>query len=108
MAISKKYSRPIVVDGVAYRWKIDPEPSASEFDYAGSMVAYVQLAENPCSVLCVQCGLRSENILGAPGVVVTPRRIAAAIRAAIIAGWTPAEPGAPLNIHLPLIESQES
>ena len=101
MAISKKYSRRIVVDGVEYRWKIAPRPSDPEFDYAGSMVASVQLAENAGQVLFVSCGLRKGNILSRPGAIVTPRRIAAAIRNALVAGWQPSKRGQPFLTQLP-------
>ncbi len=47
MAIRKTGSRRIVVDGVSYRWRISPRPTPGEFDYVGSMIASVQLAEAP-------------------------------------------------------------
>jgi hypothetical protein len=101
MAVRKRASRRIVVDGVEYRWRIAPRPTNGEFDYAGSMVASVQRAENSGQVLFVSCGLRAGNILGQPGVSVTPRGIAGAIRNALAAGWRPNERGEPFRIQLP-------
>src|SRR5262245_780532 len=101
MAISKKYSRRIVVDGAAYRWRIAPRPTPGEFDYAGQMIASVQHAESPGQVLFVACGLRDGNILGVPGARVTPQGIADAIRAALAAGWRPTDAGSPFRITLP-------
>jgi hypothetical protein len=101
MAVRKTGSRRIVVDGVEYRWRIAPRPTDVEFDYAGSMVASVQLAKNAGQVLFVSCGLRAGNILDQPGVVVTPRQIAAAIRSALADGWQPAERGKPFRTPLP-------
>jgi hypothetical protein len=106
MAIRKTGSRRITIDGVEYRWRIAPRPTIGEFDYAGSMVASVQLAETPGQVLFVACGLRHGNILGAPGAVVTPRQIAETIRAAIAAGWTPAQPGPVFRIVLSPVDRQ--
>lgn len=100
MAMSKKYSRRITVDGVVYRWLITPRPTVMEFDYAGAMIAMVQLAEEPAALLFVNCGLRAGNILSVPGAVVTPRRIANSIRAALAAGWKPKEVGAKFRIAL--------
>ena len=100
MAVRKRGSRPIVIGGIAYRWRIAPEPDDLEFDYASAMCASVQLAEKPGQVLFVRCGLRHGNILDTPGVRVTPRRIAATIRAALAAGWLPEASGSPQSIDL--------
>jgi hypothetical protein len=101
MAIRKKGSRRIVVDGVEYRWRIAPLPTRSEEDYACAMTASVQRAENAGQVLFVLCGLRAGNILGRPGAVVTPRQIAAAIRNALATGWKPDQSGEPFRTKLP-------
>ncbi len=101
MAVRKTGSRRIVVEGVEYRWRIAPRPTPGEFDYAGSMVASVQLAEHAGQVLFVQCGLRHGNIRDLPGAIVTPRRIALAIQNALAAGWQPNERGEPFRIALP-------
>ena len=106
MAIRKTGSRRIVVDGIAYRWRIAPRPTPGEFDYAGPMIASIQLAEPPGQVLFVNCGLRDGNILGIPAAVVTPRRIADAIRAALAAGWQPQEPGEPFRVIMPTVKPE--
>lgn len=107
VAISKRYSRRITADGVVYRWLIGHRPTSGEFDYAGAMVAAVQLADEPGGILFVNCGLRAGNILGVTGAVVTPRGIATAIRAALVGGWKPREVGVPFRISLPT-ETEDS
>ncbi|MBX9584424.1 MAG: hypothetical protein K2X87_29335 [Gemmataceae bacterium] len=101
MAVRKTGSRPITVDGVVYRWRIARRPSDEEFGWAEPMTASVGLATGRGRVLFVRCGLRHGNIRDQPGAVVTPRRIAAAIRAALAKGWEPAGKGPPLVIDLP-------
>jgi hypothetical protein len=108
MALRKVGSRPIIVDGVTYRWRIAPRPNPNEFDYGNSMVASVQHAESLGQVLFVRCGLRHGNILGTPGVRVTPRRIAATIRAAVADGWTPTVSGDARRIDLVEISEPEA
>ena len=47
MAISKKYSRRIVVDGIAYRWRVPPEVSYDAHIHDGHIIANVWLEEQP-------------------------------------------------------------
>src|SRR5262249_24217574 len=100
MAIPKKHSRRIVVDGVVYRWRIPPEPNYDQGHF-GQLVVTVWRDEEPnCCLLYLLGGDRPDNLHGAVGEVLTPRRIADAIRAALAAGWDPAEhrPGRVLRL----------
>jgi hypothetical protein len=91
MAISKKHSRRIVVDGVVYRWRIPPKPNYDQGHF-GQLVVTVWRDEEPNGcVLSLLGGDRPDNFHRAVGEVVTPRRIATAIRASLAAGWNPAE-----------------
>jgi len=93
VAISKKYSRRVVVDGVAYRWKIDPEPCYDQGSYFG-LVVRVWRDDAPNCVLYLFGGARPDTVSHGQAEVVTPRRVAASVRAALAAGWNPAGAGA--------------
>lgn len=53
MAIPKKGSRLITVDGVVYRWRIRHKPTYCQDDGWGPMTFAVQLADSPAAVLLV-------------------------------------------------------
>ncbi|WP_439631218.1 hypothetical protein [Gemmata sp.] len=93
MAISKKYSRRIVVDGEAYRWRVRAEVFY-QTGYDGLLVATVWSEPGPGQVLTV-VGDRHPNCRYLDGYAAatdtfTPKRIADAIREALRSGWKPA------------------
>lgn len=60
----------------------------------GTALSYAVQHSSGGSVLVVYAaGSRAENWLGLPAAVVTPARVAAAIRRAVTAGWLPTGPG---------------
>jgi hypothetical protein len=93
MAIRKTGSRRIVVDGIEYRWRVRRKSTYIQAAFACSFVVSVQVAEASGQVLHVTAGARPDNWTQTPGEVVTPAPLAATIRAALKAGWKPAEPG---------------
>jgi hypothetical protein len=101
MAISKKYSRRIVVDGVSYRWRIPPEPNYDQGGPQGHLVVTIWSEAHPGCVLYAVGGARPDNWHHAVGEIVTPRRIAEGIRAALAAGWNPAEGERGFRLALP-------
>jgi hypothetical protein len=101
VAISKKYSRRIVVDGVAYRWRIPPEVEYDQTAHDGHLIINVWLEEGAGQTLRLLGGLHPTRQQAAPNVVVTPRRVADAIRAAVRAGWTPTTPNRTFLFDLP-------
>jgi hypothetical protein len=98
VAISKKYSRRIVVDGVAYRWKIDPEPDYDQW-HLGELVVRVWRDDTPNCVLHLLGGRRPEMVPHGQADTITPRRVAAGVRTALARGWNPAGAG---GFHLAL------
>src|SRR3954470_6130034 len=100
MAMSKKYSRRIVVDGITYRWRIPPGPDYDPGHY-GELWATVWCDERPECILYLIGGPRPDNWHHVVEVVVTPRDIAAGIRAALQAGWNPGERGGIFSARLP-------
>ena len=93
MAISKKGSRTITVNGIAYRWVVSPD--------SGYAVVVVELEPNPGERLLGYCnpftearspdagGLRLNTIHR----TISPGAVTRLIRAALERGWQPAKKG---------------
>ncbi|HEX4793554.1 MAG TPA: hypothetical protein VH370_07180 [Humisphaera sp.] len=100
MATRKVGSRPIVVDGVAYRWRIRHRATNLQSDYGvGTLHVAVQLAADPGSVLQLRTDRphpadwnREREI-----VPVLPSDVEIWIRQAISLGWSPAKNGPTFN-----------
>jgi hypothetical protein len=96
MAITKRGSRRIVVDGARYRWTVRRKPSYSQALVESSLTFAVELETANGSVLVVDTGTaRPDNWLKAPTSVVTPKLVEHSVRAAIAKGWRPAVKGKP-------------
>jgi hypothetical protein len=96
MAITKRGSRRIVVDGARYRWTVRRKPSYSQALAESRLTFAVELETANGSVLVVDTGTaRSDNLLKAPTSVVTPKLVEQSVRAAIAKGWRPAVKGKP-------------
>ena len=94
MAIPRKGSRLITVDGTNYRWSIRPRPTYSQAVAWRPLTFAVELAETPGQVLSVTTVLpRPDNWLGLRSEPVTPRIVEQTIRAARLAGWEPHRSG---------------
>lgn len=108
MAIPKKGTRKIVVDGVAYRWYI-----RRNGDYHGALTVAVELAANDsASILVVDFhtprpGSFTALFYGYPKISITPKDVVTHIRAALAAGWNPLQPGSPF-IYLPDVPPTET
>ena len=88
MALNRKNSRQIQVNGRAYRWTV--------FENSGWLDVTVQLAEGTGQKLVVQTG----DFSGAtpeidPGVAITPANVRDYILKAITLGWMPTASGPP-------------
>jgi hypothetical protein len=97
VALTTKGSRPIVVDGVAYRWNVRRKPSYGQLLGESNLVFAVERSDVSGQVLVVDTGqVRADSALSPDeSATVTPARVAGAIRSALAAGWTPAKPGSP-------------
>jgi hypothetical protein len=99
VAIPKKGSRLITVEGQVFRWTVRPKPTYSEGAFASPMVFAVEAAERPGRVLHVALGRpRPDNWLLQGTSPVTPSEVERCIRRALQSGWIPAEPGAPFEM----------
>ncbi len=95
MATRKTGSRRIVVDGVAYRWRIRQRETYSQTGYGcGKVHLTVELAEQPGAILMLYTDRPHPADWGTKVVVpVLPSDVAGWVREALAAGWTPAQPG---------------
>ncbi|MBD0676208.1 hypothetical protein [Streptomyces sp. CBMA156] len=100
MALARKGSRRIVVDGTEYRWRVRRQHWCC--DYEGTTLGYaVQDARRPGTKLVVDTGRPTlRDPAAVPAQVVMPREVAAGIRAARAQGWTSRSDGSPLTLRL--------
>lgn len=101
MALVRKGSRQIVVDGVTYRWRIRHKPSYSQGNGWTPLTFAVEDATDPGTTLVVRTGhAHPQNWLGLPTKPVLPADVMHAIRTARSQGWTPTTSGSPFLLKL--------
>src|SRR5689334_10214455 len=90
MAIRKVGRRRVVVDGVAYLWRVRRRPPYCQGNAWGPLSVSVQLYERPGDVLVVDLDRpRPDNWLGRPSSALRPSEIAGLVRRALATGWRP-------------------
>ncbi|WP_193318966.1 hypothetical protein [Nonomuraea phyllanthi] len=94
MAMPKKGTRLITVDGTAYRWRVSHRPGHTGGDDLHPLTFAVERAEEPAGVLVVSlpCA-RADNRHGRRTIVVRPLLVAGCVRRAVEHGWNPAREG---------------
>ncbi|MFF3439817.1 hypothetical protein [Streptosporangium sp. NPDC002721] len=94
MAIPKKGSRLITVDGVAYRWRVRHKPTYSQGNAWGPLTFAVEPADGSGRVLLVSlpCS-RPDAWLGERSMTIRPALVTATIRRALDHGWDPRRTG---------------
>ncbi len=99
MALVRKGSRRIVVDGTVYRWRIRHKPSYCQ-GLAWTPLSYaVEQVDSAGTVLVVKTGQpHPSNWINAPAAPVRPADVANGIRAALAHGWSPSRPGKPFVV----------
>ncbi|MFC7529624.1 hypothetical protein [Actinoplanes sp. GCM10030250] len=94
MALVKKGSRVITVDGLAYRWRVRRRPTYPQGVAATPLSFAVERADRRGAVLIATMpGAHPSNWIGAAGVSVVPSIVAAVIRRARAQGWQADRPG---------------
>ncbi|MER5479948.1 hypothetical protein ABT026_23705 [Streptomyces sp. NPDC002734] len=106
MALNRKGSRRITVDGREYRWRIRRQASCGQGCCGEAPLTYaVEAAGTPRAagtVLYVTTGhLRPDNVFCSESVPVLPSQVAAGIRAALADGWRPAASGSAFRLTQP-------
>ncbi|WP_055591152.1 hypothetical protein [Peterkaempfera griseoplana] len=103
MALVRRGSRLIAVDGAEYRWRVRPRPTYCQgMGWSALTFAVERVHEAdgvPGTVLVVDVGAaRPDNWLGRPSMSVLPSTVAAAVRLALAGGWEPERPGRPFLV----------
>ncbi|WP_299540721.1 hypothetical protein [uncultured Streptomyces sp.] len=99
MALVKKGSRRIVVDGTTYRWRLRGRPTYSQGMAWRPLTFAVEHAETPGTTLVITTNKpHSANWVGTAAVPVLPSEVAASIRAARAVGWVAENPGSPFRL----------
>lgn len=97
MAIPKKGSRTITVDGVEYRWRVRSRPTYSQALAQSPLSFAVELEAEGQSTLTVRTGAtRPDSWIMPSQSLVTSASVERAIRQALAQGWNPQEAG---NAH---------
>ena len=86
MAMPRRGSRRIVVDGVPFRWRVRAQPTYSQLLGWTPLTVGVEPVDGGSVLVLVFAGVRPDAALGAAEVA-TPARVAEAIRGARAAGW---------------------
>jgi hypothetical protein len=101
MAIPKKGSRPITVDGSDYRWLIRRKPTYVQGNGWTPMTLAISAAFPRATSLVVTLATnRPDAWVGAEVNAITPHNVAALIRLGIARGWNPATPGGQLQMDV--------
>ncbi|MCF4139469.1 hypothetical protein L1856_25910 [Streptomyces sp. Tue 6430] len=94
MALVRKGSRRIVVDGTAYRWRLRGRPTYFQGLAWSPCTFAVEHADTPGMTLVVTTNQpHPSNWIGREAEPVLPAGVAAAVRLALGEGWTPTAPG---------------
>ncbi|ACZ86585.1 hypothetical protein [Streptosporangium roseum] len=101
MAMPRKGSRPINVDGTAFRWRIRRRPTHRQGDGWSPLTVTVERPEEPGRVLVVSLPFaRPDNPLGERTTAVRPVLVAGCIRRALDQGWNPGQPGSAFTLTI--------
>ncbi len=96
MAIAKRGSRRIVVDGQVYRWRLQKRPTPDQRSGRTPLLLAVASEEGDGAKLVLRLHRHHpRNAVGLRSHAVTPGQVAQYIRQGLAAGWQPQEPGRP-------------
>ncbi|MEV7288248.1 hypothetical protein AB0O01_27405 [Streptomyces sp. NPDC093252] len=99
MALVRRGSRRIVVDGTAYRWRLRSRPTYLQGLVWSPCMFAVEHADTPGTTLVVTTDQpHSGNWCGRQAEPVLPSDVAQAIQLALHQGWTPTGPGSPFHL----------
>ncbi|MBZ3903465.1 hypothetical protein [Streptomyces griseiscabiei] len=99
MALVRKGSRRIVVDGTAYRWRLRGRPTYCQGLAWSPCTFAVEHADTPGMTLVVTTNQpHPSNWFGREATAVLPSDVARAIQLALRAGWTPTALGSAFHL----------
>lgn len=101
MAIARRGSRRIVVEGAAYRWTLRRRPTAGQRSGETPLVVAIaaEAGEGPALIVRLPRA-HPGNRVGRRTEAVTPAEVAALIRAGRRSGWEPTRPGRAVELAL--------
>jgi hypothetical protein len=100
MAILKKGSRCIVIDGHNFRWRVRPRPTYSQGLCWSNLTLAVEAADASGSTLVVVLPQpHPSNWLQQLSSPVLPAQVADYVRQALHLGWQPTKPGKPFMLN---------
>jgi hypothetical protein len=103
MALPKKGTRKIRVDGKEYRWRIRSQPTYCQGAFGSPMTFAVECVRQPKRVLVVNTGLpRPDSWVTLERPSVSPVHVAEAIRRALRGGWRPESGGSAFMLKVDL------
>jgi hypothetical protein len=108
MALPKKGTRKITVDGEVYRWLIRKQPTDGQGAFVSQMTFAVEHIRESRRTLVVGTRVpRPDNWLRKPSASVTPAHVAEAIRKARGSGWEPGLPGSAFMMDFDILGCQQ-
>ena len=101
MALTRRGSRRIVVDDIAYRWRVRRKPTYCQSNGWGPQSYAVEHETNPGTTLVVETGrAHPGNWFTLTSGPIQPADVAKSIHEALSLGWTPQTPGSPFVLRL--------
>jgi len=99
MALVRKRSRRIVVDGTAYRWRLRGRPTYSQgLAWSPCTFAVEHAATRGMTLVVTTDQPHPSNWIGSEAEPVLPSGVAAAVRLALREGWTPTTSGSAFHL----------
>ncbi|MFD9359517.1 hypothetical protein [Streptomyces sp. NPDC060031] len=100
MALAKRGSRLITVDGTTYRWRLRGRPTYDQSLVRSPLAYAVEHAETPGTTLVITTNQpHPSNWFAAQGSPILPAQVTDSIRTALTTGWTPNRPGSPFHLY---------
>jgi hypothetical protein len=100
MAILKKGSRQLVVDGVTYRWRTRHKPTYDQGLTLSDLIVAVERLDVKGAILVVKMGRpHLGNWMTGRSTGVTPSEVTHLIHCALRLGWKPAASGKPFTLN---------
>lgn len=101
MALLKKGSRRLVIDGISYRWRVRNRPTYCQANGWTRLVLAVERADISGGKLMVKLPqAHPDNWFGEEVVAVLPSHVACYVRQALSMGWQSDRPGKPFPIDV--------
>ncbi|SCL22355.1 hypothetical protein GA0074692_1379 [Micromonospora pallida] len=99
MALVKKGSRLITVDGTAYRWRVRGRPTYAQGLCERPLAVAVEQVDCKGRLLLVSMPQdHPSNWIGGPAAPVLPSTVAVIVRRALAEGWQPTRPGTAFHL----------